>query len=388
MTGSSNCILAVWKNSLGGRMDWVQNFEASLMNVTSARAFKASVQLDVGHSNRMPFAVAEHWLSSRMFRLQIVVSVAVAITPVTTNELISVPKHGSKCKEPHALVMYKHSLIVAYFIDNHYSKSLQLDISITIVAGGGMGVEVFNRGVIPLSYSIKKRNLAGTANTYLDGIYLLFTYFTKPESMPGLEKKLNADDDVIRTSTFKVETLFPANGKNSKKGLGNVCLLEGLSQPNKEGGIINSSSTLGTISSLSYRVEANYPDPLTNTLHQSWGVWPKQKVLGAKDSLPEREGEGEGEEGKIEREEQGGSRGKANWRGESDDRQTIECEAACRIAHPSFIGITPGCYIILPQTSVWILLGVPQTTPLVLAFTFAWLHNSSMPQFTTIRCQN
>jgi len=72
-----------------------------------------------------------------------------------------------------------------------------------IVAGGGMGVEVFNRGVIPLAYAIKKKNLSGKSNTYLDGIYILFTYFTKPESIPELERNLKTDDDVIRSSTFK-----------------------------------------------------------------------------------------------------------------------------------------------------------------------------------------
>ncbi|CAL5437833.1 unnamed protein product [Camellia sinensis] len=72
------------------------------------------------------------------------------------------------------------------------------------VAGGGMYVEVFNRGVIPLAYSIKKKNKAGESNTYLDGIYLLFTYFTKPESMAVLEGTLQTDDDVIRSSTFKI----------------------------------------------------------------------------------------------------------------------------------------------------------------------------------------
>ncbi|GJW15426.1 30S ribosomal protein S6 alpha, chloroplastic-like protein [Tanacetum coccineum] len=73
-----------------------------------------------------------------------------------------------------------------------------------LVAGGGMYVEVFNRGVIPLAYSIKKKNKAGETNTYLDGIYLLFTYFTKPESLEVLETTLNMDDDVIRSSTFVV----------------------------------------------------------------------------------------------------------------------------------------------------------------------------------------
>lgn len=74
-----------------------------------------------------------------------------------------------------------------------------------IVAGGGMGVEVFNRGVIPLAYPIKKKNLSGKSSTYLDGIYLLFTYFTKPQSIAELENKLKRDDDVIRSSTIKVD---------------------------------------------------------------------------------------------------------------------------------------------------------------------------------------
>ncbi|KAK6947949.1 Ribosomal protein S6 [Dillenia turbinata] len=73
-----------------------------------------------------------------------------------------------------------------------------------LVAGGGMYVEVFNRGVIPLAYSIRKKNKAGETNTYLDGIYLLFTYFTKPESMATLEAALNTDDDIIRSSSFKI----------------------------------------------------------------------------------------------------------------------------------------------------------------------------------------
>ncbi|XP_050228553.1 30S ribosomal protein S6 alpha, chloroplastic [Mercurialis annua] len=73
-----------------------------------------------------------------------------------------------------------------------------------LVAGGGMYVEVFNRGVIPLAYSIKKRNKAGETNTYLDGIYLLFSYFTKPESIDVLEGTLKTDDEIIRSSSFKI----------------------------------------------------------------------------------------------------------------------------------------------------------------------------------------
>ncbi|KAF8092289.1 hypothetical protein N665_0418s0024 [Sinapis alba] len=74
-----------------------------------------------------------------------------------------------------------------------------------LVARGGMYVEVFNRGVIPLAYSIRKKNKAGETNTYLDGIYLLFTYFTKPDSITPLESVLTADDDVIRSSSFKIK---------------------------------------------------------------------------------------------------------------------------------------------------------------------------------------
>lgn len=81
------------------------------------------------------------------------------------------------------------------------SSSIVIQI---LVAGGGMYIEVFNRGVIPLAYSIMKRNKAGETNTYLDGIYLLFSYFTKPEAIVILEANLKADDEVIRSSTFKV----------------------------------------------------------------------------------------------------------------------------------------------------------------------------------------
>ncbi|XP_062212983.1 small ribosomal subunit protein bS6c-like [Phragmites australis] len=74
-----------------------------------------------------------------------------------------------------------------------------------LVAGGAMYVEVFNRGVIPLAYSIRKRNSrTGLPSTYYDGIYLLVTYFTKPESLDALQQRLNADDDVIRSTSFKV----------------------------------------------------------------------------------------------------------------------------------------------------------------------------------------
>ncbi|CAF2154067.1 unnamed protein product [Brassica napus] len=48
-----------------------------------------------------------------------------------------------------------------------------------LAAGGGMSVEVFNRGVIPLAYNIIKKNKVRETNTYLDGVYLIFTCLTK-----------------------------------------------------------------------------------------------------------------------------------------------------------------------------------------------------------------
>ncbi|CAA7052945.1 unnamed protein product [Microthlaspi erraticum] len=80
-----------------------------------------------------------------------------------------------------------------------------LRLSQLLVAGGGMYVEVFNRGVIPLAYSRRKKNKAGETNTYLDEIYLLFTYFTNPESITPLETVLIADNDIIRSSSFKIK---------------------------------------------------------------------------------------------------------------------------------------------------------------------------------------
>ncbi|KAJ3701980.1 hypothetical protein LUZ61_005685 [Rhynchospora tenuis] len=78
-----------------------------------------------------------------------------------------------------------------------------------LVAGGAMYVEVFNRGVVPLSYSVQKYNKDGTKDTFLEGIYLLFTFFTKPESIVVLENQLRIDFSVIRHSVLKIEKKKP-----------------------------------------------------------------------------------------------------------------------------------------------------------------------------------
>lgn len=67
-----------------------------------------------------------------------------------------------------------------------------------------MHVEFLNKGVRPLAYSIKKKNKAGETNIYLDSIQILVTFFTKPDSVSIIGETLQRDDDVIRSSTFKI----------------------------------------------------------------------------------------------------------------------------------------------------------------------------------------
>ncbi|XP_073003756.1 small ribosomal subunit protein bS6c alpha-like [Typha latifolia] len=110
-------------------------------------------------------------------------------------------------KEPHCpagLRQYETMAVLRPDISEDERLALVQRYEELLVAGGGMYIEVFNRGVIPLAYSIKKKNKAGETNTYLDGIYLLFTYFTRPESIDVLESRLSADDDVVRSSSLKI----------------------------------------------------------------------------------------------------------------------------------------------------------------------------------------
>ncbi|KAH9301370.1 hypothetical protein KI387_012953, partial [Taxus chinensis] len=101
-----------------------------------------------------------------------------------------------KPKCPPGLRSYETMLILRPDISEEERLSLTQSYEEMIVAGGGMCVEVFNRGLVPLSYSIKKRvSLTGELATYLDGIYLLFTYFTKPEAILAVETKMKKDDD-------------------------------------------------------------------------------------------------------------------------------------------------------------------------------------------------
>ena len=74
-----------------------------------------------------------------------------------------------------------------------------------MVAGGALDVEMFNRGMQPLAYNIKTKNMGGTMSRYLDGIYLLFTYVTKPASQVALQQRFNKDDYIILSTTFRLK---------------------------------------------------------------------------------------------------------------------------------------------------------------------------------------
>ncbi|OMP02898.1 Ribosomal protein S6 [Corchorus olitorius] len=105
---------------------------------------------------------------------------------------------------PPGLRQYESMVILRPDMSEDERLALTQKYEEILVAGGGMYIEVFNRGIIPLAYGIRKKNKAGETNTYFDGIYLLFTYFTKPESIEALGVSLNTDDDVTRSSTFKI----------------------------------------------------------------------------------------------------------------------------------------------------------------------------------------
>ncbi|BFI32578.1 hypothetical protein AXG93_1544s1200 [Marchantia polymorpha subsp. ruderalis] len=106
---------------------------------------------------------------------------------------------------PPGLQRYETMAVLRPDISEEQRLELTQRYEEAIIAGGGLDVEMFNRGMQPLAYNIKTKNMGGASNRYLDGIYLLFTYVTKPESQSALQKKLNADDDIIRSTTFRLK---------------------------------------------------------------------------------------------------------------------------------------------------------------------------------------
>ncbi|KAH7444897.1 hypothetical protein KP509_02G096600 [Ceratopteris richardii] len=74
-----------------------------------------------------------------------------------------------------------------------------------LVASGAISVEFSNRGILPLTYSIKKKDMGGVTRTYLDGVYMNISYITKPQCQLDLQRKFNMDDDVVRTITMLLQ---------------------------------------------------------------------------------------------------------------------------------------------------------------------------------------
>lgn len=124
--------------------------------------------------------------------------------PVTPGTGFTAVEEKEEPQCPPGLRQYETMVVLRPDMSEDERLALTQKYEELLVAGGGMYVEVFNRGVIPLAYSIQKKNKEGETNTYMDGIYLLFTYFTKPESITALEQTLLTDDNVIRSTSFKI----------------------------------------------------------------------------------------------------------------------------------------------------------------------------------------
>ncbi|KAH7286773.1 hypothetical protein KP509_32G022300 [Ceratopteris richardii] len=126
------------------------------------------------------------------------------------NDVINPPEPKPMVECPPGLSRYETMAVLRPDITEEQRLELTQRYEEAIIAGGGMGVEVYNRGMVPLTYNIRRKDMQGINNRYFDGIYFLFTYCTKPRSLASLEEKFRADDDVIRSSTFKVKPPRPS----------------------------------------------------------------------------------------------------------------------------------------------------------------------------------
>eukprot|EP00243_Klebsormidium_subtile_P003349 TRINITY_DN16724_c0_g1_i1.p2 TRINITY_DN16724_c0_g1~~TRINITY_DN16724_c0_g1_i1.p2 ORF type:complete len:195 (-),score=22.24 TRINITY_DN16724_c0_g1_i1:296-880(-) len=104
---------------------------------------------------------------------------------------------------PPGLGRYESMIILRPDITEEERQALSERYEETLIGTGALDVELFNRGMQPLQYPIKKRSTAGLTTRYLDGWYLLFTYVTKPEAIKELTSQFKFDDDVIRALTFR-----------------------------------------------------------------------------------------------------------------------------------------------------------------------------------------
>lgn len=111
------------------------------------------------------------------------------------------PKKPKKEKLPNGLRRYQTMAILRPDITEDERIDWTQRYEEAIIAGGAVSVEFFNRGIMPLAYTVKKKDMGGVASRYLDGIYMVFTYVTKPQSQLELQRKFNTDDDIIRSTT-------------------------------------------------------------------------------------------------------------------------------------------------------------------------------------------
>lgn len=111
-------------------------------------------------------------------------------------------KRPPKESLPRGLRRYETTAILRPDITEEERLSWTQQYDEAIIAGGATSVEFSNRGILPLTYSIKKKDIGGVARTYLDGVYMHIAYITKPQSQLDLQRRFNKDDDVIRTITM------------------------------------------------------------------------------------------------------------------------------------------------------------------------------------------
>jgi small subunit ribosomal protein S6 len=106
---------------------------------------------------------------------------------------------------PPGLGRYESMIILRPDITEEERQALTERYEETLVGTGALDVELFNRGMQPLQYPIKKRSTAGLTTKYLDGWYLLFTFIAKPEAIKELQSQFKFDDDIIRAMTFRTK---------------------------------------------------------------------------------------------------------------------------------------------------------------------------------------
>lgn len=113
-------------------------------------------------------------------------------------------KHKRPFKEklPKGLRRYETTAILRPDITQDERLAWTQRYEEAIIAGGALSVEFSNRGIMPLTYNIQKKDMGGFAKTYLDGVYMQISYITKPQSQLDLQKKFNADEDIIRSITL------------------------------------------------------------------------------------------------------------------------------------------------------------------------------------------